>query len=163
MCSSTPCWRPPCTFILFYFWHGIMCINIVTYLGCYINGGELPIPVDFDNTKSISFCAKQCEAEGKSYFGVQNKNECHCGDWPDVPPTKLKENLCRITCSSEGQDSCGNVDKNSVYRIDARGKQKRNLLFLCSYNTFHPNIQCLVMFGKQLPIRKRIGRSNPMA
>ena len=66
---------------------------------------------------TIDICRHQCFIEkGFAFAGVQNGNECWCGN--DDPPIAnlLPESACNSACSGNNTQMCGAGLKNNVYK-----------------------------------------------
>ena len=66
---------------------------------------------------TIDICRHQCFVEKEFAFaGVQNGNECFCGN--DNPPMSnlLPDSACNRPCKGDNTQMCGAAWKNNVYK-----------------------------------------------
>ena len=100
----------------------ILDINVVSYLGCYIDNtvrdlpylaaGNLPL-----NSKTA--CMWLCTEAGYQYAGTQATKECWCGN--SYGSYGVDPNGCTTPCASNAGEICGGGWRNSVYMILANG------------------------------------------
>jgi WSC domain len=91
------------------------------FQGCFADSSSRTLPVllyrGYDNT--IENCKTLCGTSMFSFAGLQNGNECWCGD--NLPSPKLTETSCAMVCSGNPNQICGMGWMNSIY---ATGVQK---------------------------------------
>ncbi|KAH3792990.1 hypothetical protein DPMN_146492 [Dreissena polymorpha] len=94
-------------------WDGPVCSTHFRYLGCYMNQMQRVLPVRYPDSTSNSplECASRCRSY--RFAGVENSNECFCGN---VQPVVSKpESECNAVCPGESTKKCGGVWRVSVY------------------------------------------------
>ncbi len=103
----------------------ILDINIVSYLGCYIDLGN-PVVRDLPylaatnlplNSKTV--CMRLCTEAGYQYAGTQFSKECYCGN--SYGSYGADPNGCNMPCAGNTGEMCGGGSRNSVYTIIASG------------------------------------------
>ncbi|XP_071162401.1 uncharacterized protein [Mytilus edulis] len=86
------------------------------YVGCYQDHSKRILPKDFlrDKSMSVQKCQQFCRKKGFKYAGVENGNECFCGDVLRKNK-KRKEGDCKTPCSGNKQQICGGPWRISIY------------------------------------------------
>ena len=90
----------------------------------------LPYLVKKSDSMTVKMCKELCfdgnrddEAGGYAYAGVQNRDECWCGNnKPDQPKKhRIKQSECNMPCPGDNSQKCGGPNgpalaKMNVYR-----------------------------------------------
>lgn len=86
------------------------------YDGCYTDDWErtLPVAQPASTAMTPSVCAGLCS--GHRFFGVQNGNECFCGDERDAGRLAPDPESCSVACTGEPGFVCGGGWRLSIYR-----------------------------------------------
>ncbi|KAK4096677.1 carbohydrate-binding module family 50 protein [Parathielavia hyrcaniae] len=90
-----------------------------TYQACYTDADPrlLPIPKPASGAMTPSTCAQlYC---GHAYLGVENGEECWCGDSLDTSQQAASEGECGTPCVGDGEVMCGGEWRITVYKSDA--------------------------------------------
>ncbi|XP_046562372.1 uncharacterized protein LOC124271317 [Haliotis rubra] len=85
------------------------------YVGCYKdleNHRVFPHEKPSSTDMNVEMCIKECS--GNRYAGVENGDECWCGASVD-DDTKVAEDHCRMQCSGDHGQICGDAWYISVY------------------------------------------------
>ncbi|XP_067652928.1 uncharacterized protein [Haliotis asinina] len=85
------------------------------YVGCYkdlSNHRVFPHAKPSSTDMNVEMCIKACS--GNRYAGVENGDECWCGASVD-DDTKVTEDHCRMQCSGDHGQICGDAWYISVY------------------------------------------------
>jgi len=90
-----------------------------TFLGCFKDIGDRDMvdPV-FTQHNSLEFCADRCAKKGFKYFGVQNGQDCWCGNSYNnnkVLHAKVPDNECNTPCTGNPEQMCGQRFRNGVF------------------------------------------------
>jgi len=94
----------------------INCATYALYKGCYIDAATRDLPFQGpQGTITVEICQAFCKQNGYQYAGLQNGNECRCGNsygryGPDL-------SACNITCSGNANEFCGQSWHNDVYSV----------------------------------------------
>nr|XP_054772058.1 uncharacterized protein LOC129280024 [Lytechinus pictus] len=98
------------------------------YLGCFVDivrdrvlSGDSPANISM---MTILYCIQFCQGSTTSnytYSGVENGNECYCGEVSDnyTKHGKRSDDQCHVACSGDPTDSCGGVGHIAVFNISA--------------------------------------------
>ena len=62
-------------------------------------------------------CNKKCKDENYSYFGLQNANECWCGNKAPSLAAKLEMTKCNRMCSGNSSLRCGGADNVNAWKV----------------------------------------------
>ncbi|XP_063427691.1 uncharacterized protein LOC134711167 isoform X4 [Mytilus trossulus] len=86
------------------------------YIGCYQDHSKRILPKDVltDKSMTVQKCRQFCGKKGFKYAGVENGNECFCGDVLRKNK-KRKESDCKTPCSGNKQQICGGPWRISIY------------------------------------------------
>ncbi|KAK9765443.1 hypothetical protein K7432_006226 [Basidiobolus ranarum] len=103
---------------------GIMAKN-PSSIGCYSDSGNMPIlngihlqnlnPPSFEPAQIYISCQQFCGKYQFSYFGIQERKICTCGNNLPSKGGKAGEGNCDMICQDNGKESCGGYDYTSVY------------------------------------------------
>jgi hypothetical protein len=89
------------------------------YMGCWTDGSArlLTGSVFTSNTLTPATCAANCAANKYTFAGVQNGNECRCGNALDPKTTYYRagENECPKACTGDASAKCGGSYRYNVY------------------------------------------------
>nr|XP_054772067.1 uncharacterized protein LOC129280033 [Lytechinus pictus] len=99
------------------------------HLGCFEGGtgndrvftGDYMTQVpNMTISSCINFCNQSSDAN-YTYAGVENGNECYCGEASDnyTRHGKRSDDQCHVTCSGDPTDSCGGAGHIAVFSISA--------------------------------------------
>ena len=103
-----------------------MCLSGFTFDGqCYqdcqtggtdVNGVKRVLPDDFKyGAMTIGKCKNYCFGKGFTYAGVQNGNECFCGN--EINPSAPKPSSeCNKQCTGDRSQTCGGGCRLNVYK-----------------------------------------------
>ena len=83
---------------------------------CYIDNPKriLPSRAPVEGGLTIEKCKKLCfEERNYSYAGVQNGDECFCGN--DLPNTPAPDAECSVPCSGDEAQKCGGWFRMNIY------------------------------------------------
>ncbi|KAK6906807.1 hypothetical protein I203_100794 [Kwoniella mangroviensis CBS 8507] len=92
------------------------------YLGCFQDSGS---NIAFQNyysytvnPMSVEICKQSCMELGYSYAGVENSNQCRCGN--NVPTTTqyVSSLQCNKVCSGNSSETCGAGGYLEAYTLD---------------------------------------------
>ncbi|CAG2252624.1 PLG [Mytilus edulis] len=86
------------------------------YIGCYQDHSKRILPKDVltDKSMTVQKCRQFCRKKGFKYAGVENGNECFCGDVLRKNKQR-KEGDCKTPCSGNKQQICGGPWRISIY------------------------------------------------
>lgn len=87
------------------------------YIGCYVDSAsvhDLPIQATTTATLTVDVCRSSCVSLGKLYSGVQNGNQCWCGD-SYGSLGKDSDSACNTVCPGNSAQFCGAANRNSIY------------------------------------------------
>jgi len=84
-----------------------------SYIGCYNDSSNREMKLYIGKGYSIESCKVKCWSENKPFAGLQNHDECFCGDSYDSQG-KASESECNLGCNVGG-GVCGGKWRNSVY------------------------------------------------
>lgn len=90
-----------------------------SFLGCYRDDMVRVMSGTFkmkDPMMTLMSCAIFCE-DSSTYFGLENADECWCGDATDIPDV-YGEATCDDPCSGDDSERCGGHWALSVYQFD---------------------------------------------
>ncbi|CAG2244656.1 Plasminogen,Hepatocyte growth factor [Mytilus edulis] len=94
------------------------CTNIKesAYIGCYQDHRKRILPKDVltDKSMTVQKCRQFCRKKGFKFAGVENGNECFCGDVLRKNKQR-KEGDCKTPCSGNKQQICGGPWRISIY------------------------------------------------
>jgi regulation of enolase protein 1 (concanavalin A-like superfamily) len=83
------------------------------YEGCYADSGNRDLPTLLGlNPVTVPTCEAACGAAGFTYAGLQDSNQCFCGDSYGSYGTATN---CNMACNGNGSEICGGGWANSVY------------------------------------------------
>ena len=89
--------------------------------------------MEVNSEMTIAMCLSHCRANGYSYAGVEYKEECHCGNYPEggFDSRYTWPNKCDMKCPGDASQNCGGAGAMSVWSVP------NDILFgLCVYD--HP-------------------------
>ncbi|KAJ7905129.1 WSC domain-containing protein, partial [Mycena leptocephala] len=66
-------------------------------------------------------CINQCAGLGFSLSGVENGNECYCGNILTNNPVGARDNQCGTPCSGDGSQNCGGGYRMMIYQKASDG------------------------------------------
>ena len=91
-----------------------------TLMGCFADGSsrDLSGPAETSSTDSPEQCAAWCNVQGFKYAGLQDGNQCFCGN---SFGSYGVSNECSSTCSGDPTSLCGGSWANSVYATGGPG------------------------------------------
>jgi len=87
---------------------------------CYYNGaGRITMPhyTSWSAKLVAADCNKKCKDENYSYFGLQNANECWCGNKAPSLAAKLEMTKCNRMCSGNSSLRCGGADNVNAWKV----------------------------------------------
>ncbi|PAA60591.1 hypothetical protein BOX15_Mlig004080g1, partial [Macrostomum lignano] len=87
----------------------------IRHLGCFLDKGSRDLRKYAGSGRmTVSKCYKLCRGKSYMYFGVQNGNQCFCGNsYGRYGVRRITE--CRKRCSGDKSTYCGASWRNSVY------------------------------------------------
>jgi len=87
----------------------------VPYQGCYNDEGtrDLPQPGPSSSTQTVETCQSYCASIQNTYAGLQNGNECWCGNSYGIYGSDPSG--CTSDCTGDANEFCGAAWHNSVY------------------------------------------------
>ncbi|KAI9443574.1 WSC domain-containing protein [Lactarius indigo] len=86
-----------------------------TLLGCVTNGflgsAMYKDPTDMSVFGCVSFCFNRAHP----YAGVENGENCYCGDsWPETSKT-VSSDKCNVKCTGDSRENCGGSGYVDLY------------------------------------------------
>lgn len=86
-------------------------------MGCFIdtiNTRDLDVLINNDDNKQLTpqQCIYQCQQINYQYAGIQNGNECRCGQYYGRYG-KVSDDECDFLCITS--EKCGGNNRNSIY------------------------------------------------
>ncbi|NXS58579.1 WSCD2 protein, partial [Brachypteracias leptosomus] len=97
------------------------------YLGCYVDNTRrrtLRGVSFFDYKKMTVFrCQDNCAERGYLYAGLEFGAECYCGH--KVQAANASESECNMECKGERSNTCGGVNRLSIYRLELAQESAR--------------------------------------
>ena len=92
----------------------------------------LPVSQLISPNMSPDMCFDHCRALGMRYAGLQNANECYCGNGYELDNanhSRTDDFECNMTCADDPNSICGDNLRNSVYELEGmKFKFKRRLI-----------------------------------
>merc|ERR1711970_1689293 len=70
---------------------------------------------NFGRTNSPRVCRDYCSGQGYSFFGVQFRHECFCGN--TAPPRSRLATGCNYACPGNNRRTCGGTWRMNVYFV----------------------------------------------
>jgi len=89
------------------------------FLGCFQDESTRDLPVEIaakGSNMTVEGCRSACSAAGYSYAGVQNGDQCFCGNSYDRYGKATK---CTSVCNGDDTEVCGGPGVNSVWQSAA--------------------------------------------
>lgn len=71
-----------------------------------------------DDSMHIEKCVSLCKEKNFSFAGVQNGNQCYCGDEAPIQSAPARE--CHLNCAGDTSQKCGGHWRMNVYTITPR-------------------------------------------
>ncbi|XP_005524357.1 PREDICTED: WSC domain-containing protein 2 [Pseudopodoces humilis] len=97
------------------------------YIGCYEDNTRqrtLRGMSFFDYKKMTVFrCQDNCAERGYLYAGLEFGAECYCGHKIQAP--NASESECNMECKGERSNTCGGINRLSVYRLELAQESAR--------------------------------------
>ncbi|KAF1664463.1 WSC domain-containing protein 2, partial [Aptenodytes patagonicus] len=97
------------------------------YVGCYVDNTRrrtLRGVSFFDYKKMTVFrCQDNCAERGYLYAGLEFGAECYCGH--KVQALNASESECNMECKGERSNTCGGVNRLSIYRLELAQESAR--------------------------------------
>ncbi|XP_068019462.1 LOW QUALITY PROTEIN: sialate:O-sulfotransferase 2 [Melanerpes formicivorus] len=97
------------------------------YIGCYVDDTRqrtLRGVSFFDYKKMTVFrCQDNCAERGYLYAGLEFGAECYCGHKVQAP--NASETECNMLCKGERTNTCGGVNRLSIYRLELAQESAR--------------------------------------
>jgi len=91
------------------------------YLGCYIDNLSRDLPYQALQTgATVENCRNACGVRQYYYSGLQNGDQCWCGNTYGFLGTAPSTD-CNIKCTSNSKELCGGVYRNSIYLVGEMG------------------------------------------
>ena len=82
---------------------------------------------------TIGKCKNYCFGKGFSYAGVQNGNECYCGN--EINPSAPKPSTeCNKQCTGDRSQTCGGGCRMNVYKNTGKESLKNKTKSLESHD-----------------------------
>jgi hypothetical protein len=89
------------------------------YVGCFsdpLNAKQMTgYRLTTASTMNAAICGDMCKSRGFSLAGTENGNQCYCGN--ALPTTLLVDSKCGSQCSGFTGETCGGLDRLSVYNV----------------------------------------------
>jgi WSC domain len=89
-----------------------------TYLGCFPDSTDPRIlggTAITDPDMSVELCVDVCEDNSYSGFGVEDGNQCFCGDEFATTVSSVDDSNCNYRCPGHGSTQCGGFGYINVY------------------------------------------------
>ncbi|XP_064322062.1 sialate:O-sulfotransferase 2 isoform X1 [Phalacrocorax carbo] len=97
------------------------------YIGCYVDNTRrrtLRGVSFFDYKKMTVFrCQDNCAERGYLYAGLEFGAECYCGH--KIQASNASESECNMECKGERSNTCGGVNRLSIYRLELAQESAR--------------------------------------
>ncbi|XP_065502569.1 sialate:O-sulfotransferase 2 [Caloenas nicobarica] len=97
------------------------------YIGCYMDNTRrrtLRGVSFFDYKKMTVFrCQDNCAERGYLYAGLEFGAECYCGH--KIQASNASESECNMECKGERSNTCGGVNRLSIYRLELAQESAR--------------------------------------
>ncbi|NXD65205.1 WSCD2 protein, partial [Eolophus roseicapillus] len=97
------------------------------YIGCYVDNTRrrtLRGMSFFDYKKMTVFrCQDNCAERGYLYAGLEFGAECYCGH--KIQASNTSESECNMECKGERSNTCGGVNRLSIYRLELAQESAR--------------------------------------
>ncbi|KAF9464508.1 WSC domain-containing protein [Collybia nuda] len=97
------------------------------YQGCYtdtISQRTLRVPVNIPVGVNAASCTAACQSlGGYTIAGMEVGHECWCDNVINPPTQRVSDSDCRMVCSADHTEYCGNQDRIAVYRSSGSGGQ----------------------------------------
>jgi hypothetical protein len=90
----------------------------MTYQGCWSNDQAVSLETKLyvNDENSVDACTKSCADSGYSIAGMQNGNECWCGNNVQNYASKVVDMSCQWSCpSGDRSQICGGINRLSLY------------------------------------------------
>ncbi|TVY75584.1 WSC domain-containing protein [Lachnellula suecica] len=95
----------------------VLKIGDYSYIGCYtepMNGRALSGKIYANDSMTVETCYSICA--GFTWFGVEYKRECYCGNTLAGGSVLTSEVLCQLTCGGNPLEYCGGSSRLSMYK-----------------------------------------------
>jgi hypothetical protein len=86
------------------------------YQGCFTDSKNRVLG-DKSTLEDANLTVERCETicSGFKYFGIQNTNECYCGNMFKNPTQHKPESECDKACKGNKNQKCGGGWRNNIY------------------------------------------------
>jgi len=89
------------------------------FLGCFKDNAnrDMVDPV-ITQTNTLEFCGSRCGNKGYRFFGVQNGQDCWCGNSYNTNPdlhAKVPDSECNKPCTGNADQMCGQAGRNGIF------------------------------------------------
>ena len=61
-------------------------------------------------------CMSSCKQSGHAYAGVQNSNQCFCGNKLPSSLLKVKLSECNMNCAGDTSEKCGGSMRMNIFK-----------------------------------------------
>ena len=72
------------------------------------------------STLTIESCRAFCASKAFMYFGVQNAQECLCGNTSPSSSLQTSESDCNMPCTGNSSQLCGATYRMNIYTINKK-------------------------------------------
>ncbi|KAF8269904.1 WSC domain-containing protein [Lactarius quietus] len=116
------------------------------FLGCYMDSPEkralaTTLYADVSNL-TVENCVNSCKSQNYTYAGVENGDDCFCGNMLTFGAEGIPQSQCSSPCAGNSNETCGGPDHLDLYWSGAP------LAFSPpSLPTFVPNVDTWYFYG----------------
>ncbi|KAG6916911.1 hypothetical protein DXG01_004744 [Tephrocybe rancida] len=95
------------------------------YQGCYtdvVSARTLAVPVNIPIGVTAESCVAACQSlGGYTYAGMEIGRECWCDNAIGASTQRVSDNDCRMVCTANHNEYCGNTNRIAVYHFASAG------------------------------------------
>ncbi|NXX94697.1 WSCD2 protein, partial [Centropus bengalensis] len=131
------------------------------YIGCYVDNTRqrtLRGVSFFDYKKMTVFrCQDNCAERGYLYAGLEFGAECYCGH--KIQASNASESECNMECKGERSNTCGGVNRLSIYRLELAQESARRYGSAIFRGCFHrPDNISIALPASQLMLNMSVDK-----
>ncbi|XP_046555783.1 WSC domain-containing protein 2-like [Haliotis rubra] len=89
-------------------------------MGCYEDDGDRILPHEEINNNiamTVDMCRNHCTQKGYSFYGLEDGQQCFCGNVIKSGYLKVSDNQCDRTCTGDPTKTCGGSWRIAIYQV----------------------------------------------